>query len=126
MFPLDIGVWERFLDIYANLYNTFVYDARVGKKTWIPKHWNADYKKDARELSQLRIDVCGFRDSTIDIIEVKPRFSSSAIGQVLTYSHLFIEDFAPKKPVRAVVVAGQIDPNLQPLLEKYKITYIQV
>jgi len=28
--------------------------------------------------------------------------------------------------VRPVVVAGDIDPNLQPLIERFKIAYIQV
>lgn len=126
MFPLDTEVWERFLDKYAKLYNTFVYDCRVGKKTWVFPHWKKEYKRDAHMLSQLRIDVVGFRDTTIDIIEVKPRFSSSAIGQVTTYCECFIEDFEIKRPVRPVVVAGSIDPNLQPILEKFKIAYIQV
>ncbi len=126
MFPLDIEVWERFLDKYDSLYNTFVYDARVGKKTWVFPHWKKEYKKDARVLSQLRIDVLGFRENTIDVIEVKPRFSSSTIGQLLTYHELFKKDFETKRPVRAVVVAGDIDPNLQPMLEKFKIAYIQV
>lgn len=126
MFPLDIEVWDRFLDEYSALYETFVYDCRVGKKTWVFPHWNSEYKKNARELSQLRIDVVGFRDSTIDIIEVKPRFSSSAIGQVLAYREAFSKDFKPDKPVRAVVVAGEIDPNLQPLIERLKVVYLKV
>ena len=126
MFPLDVEVWERFLTVYGSLYNEFFYDVRVGKKTWVFPHWKEEYKKDARELSQLRIDVVGIRDKTIDILEVKPRFSSSAIGQVLTYRDCYIKDFKPKLPVRAVIVAGEIDPNIQPLIEKLKVIYLKV
>lgn len=126
MFPRDIESWERFLDKYASLYKTFVYDARVGRKTWVPKHWGTKYKEGAKNLSQLRIDVLGFREKTIDVIEVKPRFSMAAIGQVLTYVEHFKKDFKPRMAVRPVVVAGDIDPNLQPLIERFKIAYIQV
>lgn len=126
MFPLDHEVWNRFLDKYGSLYSTFVYDARVGKKTWVHPSWEEKYKQDAQVLSQLRIDAIGFRDKIIDIIEVKPRFSAAAIGQVLVYKDRFIKDFKPKKPVRALVVAGSVNPNLQPLLEKLKVVYLQV
>ncbi len=126
MYPLDVEVWERFLDKYRKLYDSFVYDCKVGKKTKIFPHWEPNYKRNAEELSQLRIDVLGFRDNTVDVIEVKPRFTSSAIGQVLTYCHCLKKDYQVKKPIRPVVVAGEIDPNLQSLLEDFKIVYLQV
>ena len=126
MFPLDIETWERFLDKYETLYDTFVYDCRVGKKTKVYPHWKECYKRNAQELSQLRIDVLGFKEDTIDIIEVKPRFSSSAIGQILCYTECFIRDFNPEQSVRSVVVAAEVDPNLQPLLERFKIVFIKV
>ena len=126
MFPKDIEVWERFLDKYWKLYNEFAYDVRVGKKTWVNPRWKEEYKRDARILSKLRIDVVGYTDSTIDVIEVKPRFNSAAIGQALTYKKAFIKDFPPDKPVRAVVVAGEIDPNVLPLLKDLGIVYFKV
>jgi len=126
LFPRDVATWERFIEKYGSLYNSFAYDVRVGKPTWVFPHWRRSYKKDARILSKLRIDVVGFTDKVIDIIEVKPRATSSAIGQVLTYKEQFIEDFKPKLPVRAVIVAGAVDPNIIPLTEKLKVVYIKV
>lgn len=125
MFPKDVEVWERFLDKYGDLYNEFAYDVRVGKKTWVHPRWEEAYKRDAQILSKLRIDVVGHRERVIDIIEVKPRFNSAAIGQVLTYKDAFIKDFAPSKPVRAVVVAKEIDPNILPLIKDLNVVYIQ-
>lgn len=125
MFPRDIDVWERFLERYSSLYKEFAYDVRVGVKTWVFPRWKEEYKRDARILSRLRIDVVGFRPNGIDIIEVKPRFVSSAIGQVLTYKEAFIKEFRPTSAVRAVVVAKEIDPNIISLTKKYAIIYIE-
>lgn len=125
MFPRDIEVWERFIEKYGSLYNEFTYDVRVGKKTWVHPAWKPEYKYGARILSKLRIDVVGTRDSTIDIIEVKPRFDPSAIGQVLTYKNAYINDFPPSKAVRAVVVAEKASPNVLSVASQLNVTYLQ-
>lgn len=125
MFPRDVLVWERFLGTFGSLYNEFAYDVRVGEKTWVNPRWEENYKKDAQILSQLRIDAVGFKDSVVEIIEVKPRFNSSAIGQVLSYKKAFIKDFKVVLPVRAVVVAAEIDPNIIQLTKELSVAYIK-
>ncbi len=126
MFPRDIEVWVRFLDMFGPLYNMFAYDVRVGQKTWVFPRWETEYKKDAQILSQLRIDAVGFKDAVIDIIEVKPRFNSSAMGQILSYHNAFLNDIPADRPVRSVVVAPEIDPNITKLAKSLGIAYIKV
>lgn len=124
MFPLDIAVWERFLDKYSKLYMGFYYDVVVGKEVKNTEHLDINYQKDAWILSQLRIDAVGERPESTDIIEVKPKGTMAGIGQLLTYREHYIEEYRPGKPVRMVFVVGAMDPNIISLTEKQGIVYI--
>lgn len=126
MFPGDVAVWERFLDKYSDLYEGFYYDVMVGKEAKMYPRWEFEYQKDAWVLSQLRIDAVGERAESTDIIEVKPRGNMAAIGQLLTYKEHYTQQYNPTKPVRMVLVCGDIDPNITPLTEKNGIVYIIV
>ena len=126
MFPNDIEVWERFLVKYGSLYEGFYYDVICGKETKMYPRWEFEYQKDAWVLSQLRIDAVGERAESTDIIEVKPRGNMASIGQLLTYKEHYVNDYRPTKPVRMILVVGNIDPNIIPLTEQNKIIYIIV
>ena len=126
MFPLDVAVWERFLDNYGSEYEGFQYDIMVGKKCKMFPRWEETYRRDAEILSKLRIDVVGHKSSSLDIIEVKPRGNMASVGQLLTYREHYLADFAPTKPLRAVLVCGDIDQNIIPLLANFQIDYIKV
>lgn len=126
MFPRDVGVWERFLDRYGNLYQGFYYDVLCGNHTEINREHEMIYQADAYILSKLRIDAVGIRDDSIDLIEVKPRGNAGSLGQLMTYKEHYIKEYQPDKHVRMVLVAGEIDPNIIPLAEKEGIVYIVV
>jgi len=126
MFPEDLKIWERFLTKYGALYNGFYYDVTVGQPVEVPSYIKENYKRSAEILSKLRIDAVGERENTIDLIEVKPIGNLSALGQLLTYHKHYISDYEPSKPVRMVLVAGEINPNVETVLEDHAIVYIQV
>jgi len=126
MFPGDVEVWERFLDKYGNLYTDFQYDIMCGKEYEQFPRWEEVYNRDAAILSKLRIDALGYRPDGIDIIEVKPRAGSAAIGQILTYKEHYDNEKTNEISTRAVIVTGQADPNLIAIAEKLKVLYIVV
>ena len=126
MFPKDIAVWERFLDEHGQLYEGFYYDVKVGRKARVPKHWRPEYKKDAMVLSRLRIDAIGVTPGSYHLIEVKPKATAAAIGQLLTYKHHFESDYSPERSVQPLLLAAEFDPNLYPLLAQNGIAYIKI
>lgn len=126
MFPRDIEVWERFLDKYGELYKGFYYDVLCGNHAELPVDYDIKYAMDAYLLSKLRIDALGVRDESYDLIEVKPRATAGAIGQLLNYKDHFEKEYEPDKPVRMLLVASEIDANIIPLTEKHHIIYIIV
>lgn len=126
MFPLDIAVWERFLDKLGDQYLGFYYDTSCGKPTTAGDHLPDEYKRDAEILSRLRIDVVGKKQNGLDIIEVKPKANASAIGQLLTYKECYTTDYKPSEQVAMLLVCGELDQNFEPALKSAGISYIIV
>lgn len=123
MFPEDIAIWERFLDTFATEYTGFDYDTKVGTGTPYPKDTPPAGKRMRDILSKYRIDVVGYRDSQIEIIEVKPQASTVAIGQVIAYSKLYTRDFAPTLPLRGVIITDWYIEDIDYLTNELGIDY---
>lgn len=123
MFPLDIAIWERFLDKYAEQYTGFDYDIKVGTGAPIEPGLASNYAHMIGTLSKYRIDCVGHSNSSIDIIEVKPAASTTAIGQLVMYTKLFMEDFSPDLKVRGVIVTDREMPDMKLLTEHLGFGY---
>ena len=110
---MDIAIWERFLETYGNSYKGFDYDVKVGTGSTIPENTPPEYARMQDILSKFRIDVVGFRSSSIEIIEVKPEASTVAIGQVIAYRALYERDFKPTLTVRGVIITDHEVPDIK-------------
>lgn len=124
MFPRDIAIWERFLKDFGESYSHFNYDVKVGSGTSDILGRNDAYSKMQRILSLYRIDAVGFRGSDIDIIEVKPRATTAAIGQVIVYKELYERDFQPTQTVIPTIVTDYEMPDIRYLTKELGIQYI--
>lgn len=123
MFPLDIAIWERFLDKYAGDYLGFDYDIKVGTGTIVPNEWDDNYKRMAEILSKYRIDAVGHKTGRLEIIEVKPEASTVAIGQIVTYMELYKRDFSPSDSVTGVIVTNLEVGDMRLLTSKLGYDY---
>lgn len=72
--------------------------------------------------SQKRIDILGRQGSSTTIIEVKERVTPAALGQILTYRHLFLEDNPDAKEPRLVVVGRYADDDTIRVLQSHDVT----
>lgn len=126
MSPLDIPVWETFLKEQGNLFTAFDYDVRVGTGIDPGPSYDDATRRDAILLTQKRIDAVGFREGEIWVIEVKPQASIGALGQLITYTELFIAYKKPDLPVRSIVVCNTVDPEVRDIFKTHGITVIQV
>jgi hypothetical protein len=66
-------------------------------------------------LYQYKIDVVGFKDETIDLIELKQSATMRAIGQVNGYTRLYIRDFSPPEPPRQLIITDALMPEMTAL-----------
>lgn len=126
MKPLDVAIWERFIEKYPDMYTEVQYDFNVGD----PPPFNT-LNHDGEDLNQdmlyrLKIDVVGRNADGIDIIEIKPNANASTIGQVQGYKALYKRDEEPKEPVRMVIITDRKNPNFEFLCEHTGVVYYEV
>ena len=126
MFPLDIEIWERFLDKFSKDYLGFDYDIKVGTGAPVEPDTPDNYARMIETLSKYRIDAVGHLPGRLEIIEVKPEASTVAIGQIVTYIELYKRDFSPALPIRGVIVTDRKVGDMSYLTLKYDIGYIVI
>ena len=126
MFPLDIAIWERFLDNHGSDFDGFDYDTKVGSGTEPPSGVGDNYARMQQILSKYRIDVIGYKKGSIYIIEVKPNASAGALGQVDTYTELYKRDFNPSETVIGCLVTDRELPDMKYLTESKGMEYYVV
>lgn len=122
----DVPLWERFMRLYPDVYESVAYDVPVGS---VPDHAQAPVVaggSDMGKLYQRRIDAVGFKGEEIDIIEVKPNATMSAIGQVVGYVHLYMRDEAWSKPPKAVIVTDFADADMIAVAQAQGVTVVIV
>ena len=77
-------------------------------------------------LHQKRIDALVEQTNQVFIIEVKDRVTSTAVGQLLVYAHIYKSQTLDSRPIELVLVAGEDDPIAHAAIEAQGITVIVV
>lgn len=118
----DAKIWHDFILQNPKKYKQVAYDVLVGTGSIVDEDTSDIYQIDYSDLTKKRIDVVGFTDDFIDIIEIKPRASGSALGQVLNYLRLYQSTYLPKIPVFPVIITDSLSPDDVPLFQEFKVT----
>jgi len=82
-----------------------------------------DYPIEFRRPQMKRIDAVWYKRDEIWLLEIKERIRHSAIGELLTYRMLFVEQRRPDLPVRLGIIAKDKDKAVQQACEQMGITY---
>lgn len=122
----DILIWERFIDRFPDRFDSVDYDVRVGKGITPLPELPENIKRDAKALTQKRIDVVGWLGELPTIIEVKSRVGLSALGQVLGYKILFESDFPLLFQPELLIVTGKIYSDDLFILNKSLISVVVI
>ena len=126
MLARDVVLWERFLAKFPNQYQEVSYDVKVGRGVELPASYPGNMVTDALALTRKRIDVVGYKQGGVDVIEVKPMAGLSAIGQVISYKILYEIQFAESGPVQAVILTDNKDVDYDVLCKALDIKIILV
>ena len=126
MFPLDIPIWERFIDRFGADFSGFDYDVKVGSGTKPVKGLGPKYARMQAILSKYRIDVVGFRSDSIWVIEVKPEAGTVALGQIDLYTSLYKRDFTPSLNVVGVIVTDRELPDIKEFAKAKRYKYFTI
>lgn len=120
----DIDLWLRYLEKHADQYNAFDYDVRIGKGRDPGESYDSKMRQMGVHLSQRRIDVIGYKDNEIEIIEITLSAGLKCIGQIETYPILYKETYKPNLPVTTLILAEKIEADIEPILKQRNYKYI--
>jgi hypothetical protein len=121
MLPVEIELWDWFLATHPGLYEKYEYDVHVGKGVEIPPDTPKNIAEMSKKLTQKRIDAVGYKEGEIGIFEVKPYAGASALGQLLTYKALFIEERRPKEMIKLYVVTDRLSWDMDRVFHYYRV-----
>ena len=123
--PEDAAIWARFIAKNPGFFNNVEYDVKVGQGRDYSSLPKDQYSEDLKNLSLKRIDVVGFRQGEILVIELKPAATLAAIGEAIGYTQLFKEQDKTGKRISPAIITDQILPDIENVAEKNGVLIFQ-
>jgi hypothetical protein len=126
MAPADVLIWERFIATNPTAFDLVAYDVPVGAGAEFDTVVVPDTGAHVNRLYQRRIDVVGRSTGHTWVIELKPRASTQAVGQVDAYAVLFRRDYPEHKNVSTMIITDQLLPEMELIAQRSNVTIIVV
>ena len=121
MKPADIEVWERFISKIPTFLDRVDYDFHVGKGAdFLPSNENTADGRENR-LYRKKIDVVGYKKEEVWIIEVKPEANMLALGQVLSYKKIYMEERREDPTPTVAVICGSIAKEMEAVFKEHSV-----
>ena len=125
MLAPDIPVWYRFLETYGDLFVNLYYDCLLGGPTLSPKQAEDPFWRMWRANTAKRADAIAELENEVWIIEVSMRPGLRAVGQLMVYLSLWMEDPVIIKPEKSLLVCEEVDTDLISAAARFGIlTYV--
>lgn len=126
MMPHDVHIWEKYVRAWPDKFLSCDYDLPVGKTPdWLDDEKDAEKAKQGF-LYRKKIDVVGYAEDYIALIEVKPSAGSSAMGQILGYQLLFREEYPDAKRTVPMVITNQAQNGYDEIYRKMGVILIEM
>jgi len=122
----DRLIWLRFLDNYADAFESFAYNVALGGPSLPPEQGTEQARLQWQYANSLKVDAVGFRQDDTWIIEVKPSAGVSAIGAALCYAELAQVDRFTDRNLVAVVVTDQATPDIRFCAEQLGVVIFEL
>jgi len=122
----DIPIWTNFIIQNPDYFDTVDYDIKVGTGVNADVIEDKKYRSYYADLTKKRIDVLGFKNDFITIVEIKKRVSLGTLGQILGYKYLYLTEHPELKIVNILIICSQIDKDDISVLNHYSIPFIVV
>lgn len=124
MAPFDVAIWERFVTGNTGIFDFVAYDVAIGDGIGAEAFAAAGLPPTSNRLYQRKIDVIGKKGAMLFVVEVKPRASTSAIGQVKGYVTLLKRDFNVQQAVLPIIATDEFLPEMEYLAKQEGVTLI--
>ena len=122
----DIPIWTSFITHYPEFFETVDYDVKVGTGVNAEVIDDKKYRSYFEELTKKRIDVIGFNNDFVTIVEVKKRVTLGTLGQILGYKYLYKIQNPDLKEVKTLILCSSVDKDDIDVLNHYLIPFIVI
>lgn len=122
----DSAVWSRFILKFPDRFDTVDYDIHVGSGIATTNEPNDKPAEQWKDLTRKRIDVIGWKNDLITIIEVKNRVGLPTLGQILGYKFLFLRENPDILSCSTLIICSSIGRDDISVLQHYSIDFIVV
>lgn len=112
MLAEDTAVWTTFLKSGQVVIDEVWYDLRVGQAVAVRRNGTVMEQRIADGLTRKRIDAVCCVAGGFWVVEIKPYANMVALGQALTYSRLFRQEYDVTGEVLPVIVCDDYDQDL--------------
>ncbi|MBA7607715.1 hypothetical protein ES703_14881 [subsurface metagenome] len=119
----DKIIWNRFIELHPDRFNTVDYDIHVGSGLEAPEIADVKISDQWRQLTKKRIDVVGWKNQQPTIIEVKKRVGLDTLGQVLGYRILYKKMYPDYPSPALLILCGSIGPDDILVLNEFHIPF---
>ena len=109
----DTDIWNRYIAANPRKYKAVAYDVPVGEGASFDVTAGGVLGGNIAKLYQRKIDVIGLTDLEAEVIELKPRASTAALGQVKNYMRLAARDFKELRGLRPVIITDVLVPEME-------------
>lgn len=123
MSPAEVEIFKRWAALHEKEYDRFDFNVRVGKGIELGPTYSESARANARLNSQKRIDAVGYKGPQPTIIEVKDRAGASALGEILTYGYLYVDDHPDQPSVYVLLVTNTLQPDMETVLIRFHIPW---
>lgn len=125
MLAPDIPVWYRFLEKWGFLFIKLYYDVLLGGPVLSPAQEKDPYWRMWRANTSKRADAIAELEHEVWVIEVASTPGLRAVGQLMVYINLWIEDPKIDKIEKPVLVCQALDTDLIASAARYGMqTYV--
>jgi len=122
----DNEVWDNFIIRFPERFDTVDYDVKVGIGADTGPIPDEPSKKYWASLTKKRIDVIGYKNNFVTIVEVKKRCSLFTLGQILGYRFLYQREHKEIPLVKTLIVCKTISQDDIDVLNHYGIDFVVV
>lgn len=125
MLSQDVEIWSKYLKSPIVPIKEVWYDIHVGAREKTAGGPGTIEARIAAGISRKRIDAVCRVGGGFWVVEIKPFGSMLALGQVVTYTRLFIQEFRPPGEVWPVIVCEKMDDDLADEFDEAGVAVIE-
>ncbi len=124
--PGEIVIFRAWLRLHEKEYDRFDFNVRIGKGEDPGPTAEPNLRAMWIHNTQLRVDAVGYIGPDPTIIEVKDDAGTAAIGQLLTYKRVWIDEARSVTPPKLILVVRTFSVNILPIVNETGISLEQV